>query len=300
MRFGHESIRIGWVVMQCVFIIPALSQTPMANESPYTLSTHERIHVGLRGGLGLCVPSVIPDSAAQSQPSLGWSAGLMGTLKVGSGYHLEVGGDYQRTTSKQSGAGTENILALNLITTNIALRRDRIFPRAAGPWSSLYLKAGPTFSYWMSGKGTLSVQGQSYSYPIHFVGKADSTLGGLQVPGANRWLAGLDVGVGMSIPIARQQKFFLEVRGTFMLTPLSDDSPAYLNIPGQSLVGTPVVVQQRIHSAWVTLSYTFVHNTMRSNLGRSTKEKQVKKRDPGKQKKTRSYLNTRIKSNTKK
>lgn len=287
--------------MLCFIVIPTWSQQPLASsESPYTLSTHERIHVGLRGGLGLSLPSIVPDSSMQSQPSLNWSAGLVGTLKVGSGYHLEAGADYKHMTSKQTQAGAENRMVLDLITTNVAIRRDRILPPSAGPWSSLYLKAGPTLGYWLNGRGTVSVLGQSHSYPIHFNGKTDSTLAGLQVPGANRWMAGLDIGTGMSIPIARQQKLFLEVRGTFMLTPLSDDSPTYLYIPGQSLAGAPVVLQQRLHSVWITLSYTFVHNTMRSNLGRSTKENQVKKRDPGRQKKTKSYLNTRIKSNVKK
>ena len=291
------------MVLFCIPVIPALSQNPsVANESPYTLSTHERVHVGIRGGLGLSLPSALENNSVKSESALSWSAGLTGSLKIEPRYHLEATVDYQQMTTRQSDPGIpfENTLVLDLITTNFGIRRDRIFSRKALPWSSFYLKAGPTVSYWMGGNGKVKLQGQEQSYPIHFPEQLDSTAGGLEVPGANRWMAGLDVGAGMSIPISRQQKFFVEVRGTIMITPLSDDDPSYLNIPGTSVTSYPVVLNQRLHSVWVTLSYTFVHNPMRSNLGRSTKEKQVKKRNPVKQKKTKSYLNTRIKSTPKK
>jgi len=228
--------------------------------------------------------------------------GGMGIYKLDRRYQVEAGLAYQQQSSKLNDqTGSESRMRLNLLTLNASVRRTNLVARGRGLFSDFYLCLGPSFNYWLSGTNKFTTPAGQTEYEVFFLDATNQTTVGLQVMGVARWLVGADIGAGFSIPIARQQKIFLEVRGSFGLTPLgAETANAYIvSEPSTLPLQVNEIIQQRLNQVWLTASYTFVHNTMKSKLGRSTKEKNVKRRDPRKQKKDKTYLNTRLKSSKK-
>lgn len=272
---------------------------PPQGESPFTKSTHERIHGGIRTGLGLTLtnPSYATLTGGQS---LSWTIGGLGLLKLSRRYQFEAEISYQRVGSllKNASTQTDSKMNLNFITTGIAIRRTNLF---RGALSDLYISVGPNLSYWMSGSGTWKSSSTETPFQVEFTQSVDSANASMQVMGANRWLVAADIGIGVGIPIARRQKIFLEASVSLGITNLGEDgSSCYLAAPGFTSDFASGMLTQRLHTVWLTASYTFVHNTMESRLGKSTTEKSIKRRDSKKQKKDKTYLNTRIKSSKKK
>lgn len=285
---------------------PALSlaqDVPLPDESPYTLSTHERIHVGVRLGGALTQPTPTSGSTLSGATSWGWMVGGMATYKLDRRYQLEAGVAYQQQSSKlkDNPTGSESRMRLNLLTWNASVRRTNLVTRGSGIWSDFYVCFGPSFSYWLNGTNKFTTPAGQTEYDVLFLNETNQTTVGLQVTGVARWLVSADLGAGFSVPIARQQKIFLEVRGSFGLTPLGAETANAFIVSEPSTLPLQVneVIQQRLNQVWLTASYTVVHNSMKSRLGRSTKEKNVKRRDPRKQKKDKTYLNTRLKSSKK-
>lgn len=300
MRSHARRITLAGLAIMALTSSTAAQDLDPVRESPYTPGTHERIHWGLRAGLNLSIPHFGggPPANLDPVPSLGWSAGAMAQFKLSAHWAVLAEAGYSRRVNQlvYDSVGSENRLALNLLETAFQVRRRFALPGSRGATSNLYVGLGPNISYWMSGSGTNQFNGIGNTYQVHFDESPAMQTSDVYISGANRWLVGVDLAVGVAAPIY-EQKIFIELRGTLGLTPLgSSGSTSASGMPGYS--GSELerhLLSSTLWTASLNVSYTLVHNPMKSKLGKSTRE-ETKKKNPSRKKKDNSYLNTRIKT----
>jgi hypothetical protein len=100
-----------------------------------------------------------------------------------------------------------------------AMMLKRSFPLNLGPNipSQWFVNIGPRVSYWISGKGKVSAGG-SYDYVVVFNEMPQNPSGPdfdkMYLHDVNRWLFGIDFGVGFDAPLKRNRKLSTELRFT--------------------------------------------------------------------------------------
>ena len=95
-----------------------------------------------------------------------------------------------------------------------------------------YVNAGPHISYWRKGKGSLETNGPGLDYSIQFADSAAYDITTMYLVDANRFMFGLDFGVGFMAHVLKNQRFFAEARFTYGHTYLGNSDSANLYILG--------------------------------------------------------------------
>ena len=156
----------------------------------------------------------------------------------------------------------------------MALRRS--FALYLGPDipSQWFIDIGPRINYWLGGHGTVSAGG-SYRYQIVFDEMpADPTspdFDQMYIVDENRWLFGIDVGIGFVAPLRNKNRLMTELRFT----------------SGHTYFGTPYSASNRtlgftdnLRSNEKTLSLTVAYlldvDLQKRRTGKSTKDKEVR------------------------
>ncbi len=143
-------------------------------------------------------------------------------------------------------------------------------PHIPGNW---FINAGPRISHWASGKG--SVTGlQSFDYgvvfgPLSAVPRVETDKMYLQK--TNRWLFGLDVGIGIDAPVRKTHDIIVELRYSYGFIPYGSKYSAFNSTPGfrDSLYAREQVIS-------LSIGYTFTHDIKESKKGKSTKQDRKK------------------------
>jgi hypothetical protein len=108
--------------------------------------------------------------------------------------------------------GIVNDATYNFLETSFLLRKEfdlTIIENIKGKW---FFNFGPNINYWMGGKGTID-SNVDLDYEVKFEeGKSDLEYN--YIIDGNRWLFGLDIGIGIDTPIINSQKFETELRFT--------------------------------------------------------------------------------------
>ncbi|MDH5379629.1 MAG: PorT family protein [Cyclobacteriaceae bacterium] len=147
--------------------------------------------------------------------------------------------------------------------------------------SSWYFNVGPNISYWMGGNGVLttttSTTGLNYKMVFTdsvYYDPRSINFNEMQVVDANRWLFGLDFGVGFMTHVLGNQRFFSEVRFTYGHTYLGQSYSANLYV-----LGFDDNLRNAYRSLNVTLGYAISLDLRDQRKGKSTLDKQ-KRRAP--------------------
>jgi len=108
--------------------------------------------------------------------------------------------------------GTINNASYNFIETSFLLRKEfdlTIIENIKGKW---FFNFGPNINYWVGGKGVID-NNVDIDYEVKFEeGKSDLEYN--YIVDGNRWLFGIDIGIGIDTPIINSQKFETELRFT--------------------------------------------------------------------------------------
>lgn len=265
-------------------------------ESPYTPATHEKIHYGIRVGLNMTTGQVSGETRPSLQPfpALGWMVAGLASYRFNQRFGIKAELGYARKVSKlkDDSLGYKNTLNLHL--ADFSFIANYRYPITLGKLKSeLYFGAGPSISYWLGSDGSLATSGGTSNYSVVMSEETATTMETMYLTGTHPWQLGLDVGAGIMLPITRVQRLLLELRANIGFTSLGEPG-SMVTFQGQNFSDTGLLTQ-KLHSLTLSASYVFSYNLLESKLGRSTKEKTVRKRDPRKQKKDKSYLDTRIK-----
>jgi hypothetical protein len=146
-----------------------------------------------------------------------------------------------------------------------------------GTW---FFNVGPRISYWLSGSGKV-IAGGSYNYKVKFTPPPDEPdapdFNTMYLVDINRWLFGLDIGIGADAPTTSLQRFVFEVRFTSGHTFYGGRNSAFNRTLG---FDDNLRANEKILSFIV--SYTLNRDLRDSKKGKSTKNKELKRSKPRK------------------
>lgn len=251
-----------------------------------TKSSAQKFLLGLKGG-PLILWTAYGDSddkaAFDSGVKLGYSlSGIVG-FPLKKKYDCIVEGGYAqrgRVLYFNNGFG-RNEATYHFADFTLLLRKSFSFNLSKYVVADWYVTIGPNISYWLSGDGTVGTadnDGQAYTvvFDKEYTGLIDNTM---YLNDINRWLFGLNFGAGMRAPVGSGRNLYVELRFTSGHTFFGDRNSASYNWVAFE---DNLRANEKILS--LTGAYTINVDLRDRKLGRSTKDKEVK-RKPVKKKK---------------
>ena len=270
-----------------------LAQEPETKTSPFSALSYEKFLWGFRAGLNVTTPHFDdPDvrKLLDAQPSLGWTLGAVAQVKLTERYAFQAELGYTNKTSRflYDNGGAENKMAMDFLDMSLLLRRRFNLNWGKSIHSDIFIGVGPNINYWLSAQGTLTTIDvePAFDYNVVMDGTPDANYSNMYLNGVNRWLFGIDLGVGINAPISARQKIFLEFRATLGQTNLgTSSSTSFMNIVAfNGSTFQQNLLQQNLKTFSITAAYTFSFNYLESKKGHSTKDRLVKKKKPAKRK----------------
>lgn len=138
-----------------------------------------------------------------------------------------------------------------------------------------YFNIGPNVKYWMSGKGKIASLGPPQTYTIVFDGSPMGEYDKLFYNDVNRWIFGLDLGLGVNLGTLRGQQVMGELRFMYGHTHLGNKE----SVTAQSinLLGYNDSLLSNLKVLSFSLAYTLDFYTGQSKMGKSTEKEKIKK-----------------------
>jgi hypothetical protein len=212
-----------------------------------------------------------------NRPVIGfYGAGIIG-FPLGKSYSCILeGGFSQKGRHLRFNDGYGKNKATYYYTDAVLLLR-RGYTVNLGPYlpADIFVNIGPHINYWLGGKGTIGLADNDGS-PYSVVFDQEPDLGQfdkMYLNNVNRWLFGLDIGVGMIAPITKTQKVLVELRYTSGHTFYGNrNSATYSWVEFEDNLRA----NEKVLS--ITAAYMFGFNLQEAKKGRSTKDKEVKRK----------------------
>ena len=203
-----------------------------------------------------------------------YGAGIV-SFPLKDNYDCVIEGGFSRKTRELliSDGNIRNSAHNNFFDGVLLLRKSfrmNIAPNIPGNW---FVDIGPHISYWMGGKGTIgSVDSEGKPYNIVFSDTFDiGDFNSMFLINANRWLFGLDIGVGFNAPITQRARLLTELRFTWGHTFYGRrDSEVYYSWVEFE---DSLLANERILA--LTISYIWDVDLQARKKGHSSKDKEV-------------------------
>jgi hypothetical protein len=181
----------------------------------------------------------------------------------------------QKTRTTNFNENWNNKTIFKMVGGNMALRKSFPLKLKKNTPVNVFLGAGPSIEYLLNAKGRVKVTpGGEAKYDVIFNGTPDSDFRHDYWTGANRWLFGLDLRAGGDAPLLNNQRVYLEVRFTWGQTFLGGkNSSSYMEI-----LGFEDDLKFNMKTLNIVAYYAFDFDTKKSRMGKSTKDKEMKRR----------------------
>lgn len=276
-------------------LLPFLAQTQdeeASKANPFEAKSYEKFAWGFRAGLNMTTPHFADVDARKSldaQPTLGWTIGILTQFKLTDRYAFQTEVGYSQKTSRflfDKGNG-ENEMVMHFVDMSLLLRRRFAFEWGKNIQSDFIISVGPNVNYWVNARGKITTGGGSpFEYNVVMDGTSDANYNNMYLNGVNRWLFGIDLGIGVNAPITSKQKIYVEFRGTLGQTNLgTNSSTSFINLIGFG--GSDFqqnFLKANLKTFSVTAAYTLSYNYFESKTGHSTKDNLLKKKSNRKKK----------------
>ena len=147
----------------------------------------------------------------------GYRAGAYIIFPLENGFAWSVETFYSRRGRKIETIETEflNTAKYHFWDINFLLRKEydlNIIENVKGRW---FLNLGPNVSHWVAGKGIIEAPALDFNYDVVFEeGRESGDNYNNYIVDGNRWLFGIDLGIGINAPTIDQQVVEVEVRFT--------------------------------------------------------------------------------------
>jgi hypothetical protein len=156
------------------------------------------------------------------------------------------------------------------------LRRSFPFYLGRNVPSTWFVNVGPHISYWLEGTGKINAGG-SYKYDIVFGPMPPSPdepdFDKMYLNDVNRWLFGIDIGVGFVAPLRNKKKLTTEVRFTSGHTFFGQKTSASNRTLGFT---DNLRANEKVLS--LTVAYVIDVNVQENRKGKSTKDKEINRK----------------------
>ncbi|MEK6780596.1 MAG: porin family protein [Bacteroidota bacterium] len=255
--------------------ISLLKITLLSAQEKKSAPLGQRYSIGIKAGPSVTL-GVYPDKDQRDQftaePKLGFGGAFFINfpLKNDYSYLAEAGYSVKGRRVKLSNGDFVNDQTFQFVEMSMALRRSfdlRLVKNIPSRW---FINLGPNIGYWVSGKGKFV----ETKYTIKFNVPPDGDLYTNYLTNPNRWLFGIDVGIGADAPINRKQKVRLELRATLGQTYLGkkNSGSSYATLSWEDTLKT------NLKTLSLTAAYTLDFDSRAMKMGKSTKNKEIKKR----------------------
>jgi hypothetical protein len=203
-----------------------------------------------------------------------YAAGII-SFPLKKNYSCVIEGGYSRKgrNVKFGEGNNQNQATYRFVDAALLLRKSFKFYLGKDVPADWFVNVGPHISYWLGGEGTVGpVGGAGNAYTIKFTDDVDlGDFNTMFMTDANRWLFGLDIGVGMEAPITKTQRVMAELRFTWGHTYYGGASSAYY--PWIEFTDTNMKANEKV--LCFTLAYMFDIDLKKSKTGKSTKDKET-------------------------
>jgi hypothetical protein len=250
-----------------IFVLLALSVYSIASNA-------QKFSLGLKAGV-LGTYTNFPDQKDSLKAGVtpGFSFGGLIMFPMKHNYSFAAEGGFSRqgrkweyTPNKDKWTSTYNFYDLSM-----ALRKTfrlKIKQYVASNW---FVSVGPNINYWISGKGKMVPYfGINQSYTVVFDQGQGNSYSKIHVNDENRWLFGINLGIGTTFTTLKNQKIITELRMTWGQTFLGKRH-------SESLGGTPGINDEmsllcNLKTLNFSIGYIFDRDIQKGRLGKSTKK----------------------------
>jgi len=233
----------------------------------------QKFSLGLKAGV-LGVYTNFPDAkdTLSSGVKLGYSvAGLISfPLKrncefIAEGGFSKQGRSYTYVPDKDKWSGTYNFVDLSM-----AVRKYFHWNLIKHISTNWFFNVGPNINYWLSGTAQVTPYiGRQQHYTLAF-DQTGQEYNKVYIKDENRWLYGINVGIGFSAMTLKNQKIVTELRMTWGQTYLGKRNSEYIS----GVAGLMDEVNMKCNLKVVNLSvaYIFDRDIQKGRMGKSTKK----------------------------
>lgn len=211
-----------------------------------------------------------------TKPKLGFAVGGLISFPLKNKYSFlsEVGFKQQGRRVTFNGNSWENNATYQYLDMSMALRKSFLIKIKEDVSTRAFFNVGPDIGYWLKGKGKIKTDVLSIDYEVVFDQPADANFHHNYMNEVNRWIFGMDLGAGVDANITKTQRLLVELRFTYGHTYIGKkNGSSFIDILG---------FEDNIKSNFKTLtlsgSYFFDFDLKKSKLGKSTKDKQIKRK----------------------
>lgn len=237
-------------------------------------SRSQKIGFGLRAGPNVTL-ATITDKAAKplfgTLPKSGFSiAGVMTMpLKENYSFYSELGYLRSGRIMKIIEMDWQSDFTYNFITTSMGLRRAVNIRLRDNLKGEIFLSVGPNINYLMGGKGKLITPGNDMDFDLEFNNYDEAQWGDFTrnfINDPNRFLFGIDMGIGGEAPLSDRQKLFAEFRFTWGHTNLGTRE----TVNKLEVLNYDDTLLCNLKTFSFNLIYTYTYDRRQSKQGKST------------------------------
>jgi len=241
----------------------------------------QKFSLGAKAGLLLTYPNfadAVDHQNTTSRLKPGFSAAglIIFPLKNKYSFETEAGLSQQGRSVKFTNIGTHyNVSTYYFADLSMALRKTfplKIKENVATNW---FFNIGPNVNYWLSGKGRIDTDnGITQHYTIVFDKTPGIEYDKMYMNNVNRWLFGLNIGLGFNATTMRNQKIVTELRMTWGQTYLGQSNSASLNLPVFQTEQQSMKFNLKVIN--LSVAYIFDKDIRKAKKGKSDIKKKLK------------------------
>lgn len=206
-----------------------------------------------------------------------YGAGII-SFPLKNNYSCVIEGGFSQKGRKVIFEDKKNDATYYFVDAALLLRKSFHIQLGKNIPATCFINVGPHVSYWLGGKGKIGYKdGDGTPYKVVFADTfilSQSKFKTMYLVEANRWLFGADIGIGMTAPIRSTQRVLTELRFTWGHTFYGGRSSARYN--WVDFTDTNMRSNERVIS--FTVAYMFDFDLREAKKGRSTKDKEVKRK----------------------
>ncbi len=210
-----------------------------------------------------------------SFPKLGISVAGLINFPLKDRYSFQAEGGFSRQgriVSYNSGTWKNNC-TYYFADMNMSLRRSFRLKISKNIPTNWFLNIGPNINYWISANGVVKADpGVTQRFTGVFNKTPEPVYDKMYLNDINRWLFGLNLGVGFNAATARTQKIITELRFTWVGTYLGKRNSASMNI-----LGFQDDLKASLNVLNLSVAYIFDKDRKESKMGKSTHKEKKKK-----------------------
>ncbi len=244
----------------------------------------QKFTLGVKAGATISINSFSNKDDRDEFTNL-WKPGFFGAglinfpMKNNFSYQAEAGFSQRGRKIEFNERTWSNNATYHFLDLSMVLRKSYPLNWASDVQGTWFFNIGPRVSYWLGGKGTIT-SGGSYDYRLKFALAPEEPIAPdfdiMYMTDVNRWLFGLDFGIGVDAPTRAMQKFVIELRFTSGHTYFGAKEGAFNRTLG---FADNLKANEKIIS--LSIDYTITREVNQSKKGKSTKT-EIKKGKPRK------------------